>query len=675
METNNSSTTHCCHSPSDNGQEEHLYRILLRKAFVAGGFGILLFVLATFNFIPPLLTITGQLIWLVLGIITLFILWYAGRQFYVGGWKAFLKHHANMDTLIALGTGAAWVYSIIVTLIPRFVPQTAAHVYFEVAVIIIALVDLGQALEMRARGKTSSAIKRLIGLQAKTARVVRNQRELDIPIDEVLVGDVIRVRPGEKIPVDGVIVDGHSTIDQAMLTGEALPVQKTVGDKVVGASINKFGTFIYRAERVGQETVLAQMIALVKNAQASKPPIARLVDMVSGIFVPSVLIAAVITALIWFNFGPEPRTAFVLTTAMTVLIIACPCALGLATPISLMVGVGKAAENGILIRNGLALQQACKLTTIVLDKTGTITQGKPSVTSLYALNDYTESQLLQWAASVETGSEHPLAEAILNSAKEKQLELLSIKNFIAISGKGIQAQIPRRTILFGNAKFMAENQIDISALNSVAERMTQQAQTILYLAANNNAVGLIAVSDPIKRDAKAVITKLQQLGLKVIMITGDNEKAAKSVARQVGIQHVLADVLPQDKASKIKLLQSNNEIVAMVGDGINDAPALAQADVGFAMGNGTDVAIESAAITLMSGSLNGIVTAITVAKKTLRNIKQNLFGAFIYNAIGIPLAAGILYPWLGILLNPMIAGGAMALSSLTVVLNANRLRR
>lgn len=654
--------------------EWQLYHELLLKTAVAGVVGIILFAAGMLHLVSAVTTPIGQIIWIILGIITLAAMLYAGGHFFTGAWKAFWRHNANMDTLIALGTGAAWIYSMVVAIAPYIFPVQATHVYFEAAVIIIALVDLGQALEIRARGKTSEAIKRLIGLQPKTARVIRDGTEMDIPIEDVVPGDTIRVRPGEKIPVDGIIIEGHSTIDESMLTGEPLPVTKNIGDKVVGATINKLGTFLFKAEHVGKDTVLAQIIDLVKKAQGSKPSIARLADFVSSIFVPSVIIIAIVTALIWFNFGPQPKIIFMLVTAMTVLIISCPCALGLAAPISVMVGVGKAAEYGILIRNGEALQQSSKLTTIILDKTGTITKGKPTVTGLFPAEDWNQQKLLQWSASIEAGSEHPLAEAIVTAAKEKKLAMLNAQQFVAVTGKGVKATIEDKQVLLGNQKLMDDFHIDVGTLKNKIKELTKAAQTPMYLAVENKIAGIIAVADPIKEDSKAAVKRLQELGLKVVMITGDNQATAEAIAKQAGITQIIAEVLPQDKSQKVAELQSEGEIVGMVGDGINDAPALAQADVGFAIGTGTDIAIESADVTLMRGSLTSVADAIAISQNTIHNIKQNLFGAFIYNVIGIPIAAGILYPFFGILLNPIIAGAAMAFSSVTVVSNANRLR-
>jgi len=651
------------------------YRKLLKKAAFAAVVGFPQFIFGMAGFLPGFATGGGRGFWLGVGLLTLIVLYYSGGHFFSGAWKSARNHNANMDTLIALGTGTAWAYSMVIIGFPDLVPPMAQHAYFEAAAIIIAFINLGAALEMRARGKTSEAIKRLIGLQPKTARVVRDRIETDIPIEEVGREETLRIRPGERIAVDGDIIEGESSIDESMLTGEPVPVQKHVGDEVSAGTINKAGTFLFKASRIGKETALARIIEMVRTAQSSKPAIGRLVDKVSAIFVPSVMIIAVITFLAWINFGDGDQVfTFAIVTTMTVLIIACPCALGLATPISIMVAVGKAAEFGILIRNGDALQQAGKLKTIVLDKTGTITEGKPSVTNLTTLDDWTEEKLVQWGASLEQGSEHPLAEAIVTAASEKQIGLLQVQNFAAIAGHGVEALIEGKTVLLGNRKLMSDRDIDISLLEIPAHEFTLQAQTPMFLSVNGKAAGIISVADAIKPDAKEAIQRMHDNGLKVVLLTGDNPVTAEAVAAQVGIDEVIAEVLPQDKAAKVSSLQARQECVAMVGDGINDAPALATADVGFAIGTGTDVAIESADITLMRGSLHGVVDAIAISNATVRNIKQNLFGAFVYNALGIPIAAGVLYPFIGVLLNPMIAGGAMAMSSVTVVSNANRLR-
>ena len=654
------------------------YRALLRQSAVAALVGFPLMFMDWFGVMPHVQG-GGQIFWMVVTVVTLGVMVYSGARFYTGMWKSFKVHNANMDTLIGLGTGAAWVYSTLITLVPEVVPEAARHVYFEAAAIIIALINLGSALETRARGKTSQAIKRLIGLQPKTARVIRDGKDLDIDIAEVGLDDTVRVRPGEKIPVDGVVIDGHSSVDEAMLTGEPMPVEKKVGDHVTGGTLNKTGAFLFQAKRIGKDTALARIVELVRQAQNSKPAIGRLADKISAVFVPAVLIIAVLTFLVWFNVGPEPRASFTLVATMTVLIIACPCALGLATPISIMVGVGKAAEYGVLIRNGEALQQAGKLTTVVLDKTGTVTLGRPAVTALLPMSDWNESDLLQIAASVEAASEHPLAQAMLDAAKSRGLELLRTENFAAVAGHGISARVIRSasekaSVLFGNQKLMDSHKVDINVLAPRVAGLAAQAQTAMYLAVDGKLAGVVAVADPVKDDSKAAIARLHAIGLKVVMLTGDQLATARAVAQHVGVDEVIADVLPQDKAAKVVALQQRGEIVGMVGDGINDAPALAQADVGFAIGTGTDVAMESADVTLMRGSLHGVADAIAVSRATVRNIKQNLFGAFIYNLLGIPVAAGILYPMFGVLLNPMIAGAAMAMSSVTVVTNANRLR-
>lgn len=499
-------------------------------------------------------------------------------------------------------------------------------------------------------------------------------QEVDVPIAEVRLGETLRVRPGEKIAVDGKLIEGHSLVDESMLTGEPMPVEKNVGSEVAGGTLNKSGTFLFTATRVGKDTALSRIVEMVRQAQGAKPAIGRLADTVSAWFVPTVLIIAITAFVVWFAVGPEPRLNFAMVAAVTVLVIACPCALGLATPMSVMVGVGKAAEHGILIRNGDALQQAGQLTTVVLDKTGTVTLGKPSVTALIPAEGWDENTLLQIAASLETGSEHPLAEAVTAAAKERGLLLASPKDFQAVAGHGVQGHVDGRAVFFGNVRFMERQAIDTHAMQSQARQLAEQAATPMFLALDNTLAGIIAVADPIKPDSREAIARLHKLGIRVIMLTGDNVATAQAVAKQVGIDAVHAEVLPQDKDKQVTTLIAQGEKVGMVGDGINDAPALARADVGFAIGTGTDVAIESADITLMSGSLHGVPNAIAISRATVRNIRQNLFGAFIYNVLGIPIAAGVLYPLFGLLLNPMIAGAAMAMSSVTVVSNAGRLR-
>ena len=650
------------------------YRQLLRETAVSAVIGIVILLVMLVGLLPPLTETSGRLVGTFLSILCLVVLVYAGGNFFTGAWKSFKNRIANMDTLIAVGTGMAWLYSTFIIFYPFSSSETERHLYFDTAVIIITLIKLGAALEMRARGKTSQAIKRLIGLQPKTARVIREGEERDIAIDQVLLDDIVRVRPGEKIPVDGVIAEGHSSVDESMLTGEPIPVEKFLGDEVVAGTFNKLGTFTFKATRVGRDTALARIIELVRRAQNTKPAIGRLVDRVSGVFVPVVLIVAVLTAMIWFNFGPDPKSTFMIVTAMSVLIIACPCALGLATPISIMVGVGKAAEYGVLIRKGDSLQQAGQLTTVVLDKTGTITEGRPSVTTIEPLSGWNERQILQIAASVEVGSEHPLAQSIIESAKNQGIELQPVESFEAIAGHGVKAKLKEQTVLFGNQKLMEKNGVDLLSLPEKAHELATYGQTSMYLAVDRSAAGIVAISDPVKSDSKAAIERLHNLGVKVVMLTGDNKATADAVAKQTGIDEVIAEVLPEDKSKEVTKLQQKGERVGMVGDGINDAPALASADVGFAIGSGTDIAIESADIALMRGSLHGVPDAIKISKATLRNIKENLFGAFIYNILAIPIAAGLLYPFTGLLLNPIIAGAAMAMSSVTVVSNANRLR-
>ncbi len=650
------------------------YKRLMREMTIALSLGIPLMIYGLLGGAMTVTTNTERVAWLAVGLATLGVMVFSGKHFFVGAWKSLLNHNANMDTLIALGTGTAWLYSMVVVFFPSVIPDMARHVYFEATAMIIGLINLGLALELKARGKTSEAIKRLIGLQVKTARVIRDGEEIDISIDRVLLNDQVRVRPGEKIPVDGVVLEGHTAVDESMLTGEPMPVEKAKDDQLVGGTINKSGSVVFKATRIGKDTALAQIITMVKRAQNSKPPIGRLADVIAGYFVPVIMIIAVTSALVWLNAGPSPALAYAIVSATTVLIIACPCALGLATPMSVMVGVGKAAETGVLIRNGEALQTASKITAMVLDKTGTITQGSPRVTKIHLAKATEENTVLQLAASLEAGSEHPLALAIVESAKEHQLMLEPVKSFNAIAGQGVKGVVVGKQLLFGNEKLMREKDVEISPYIDSAQAMAEAAQTPMYLAVDGSLAALIAVADPVKEDSIAAIQRLQRNNIRVVMLTGDNRATAKAVADKVGIKEFFAEVLPEDKVKKVAELQMQDEIVGMTGDGINDAPALALANVGFAIGTGTDVAIESADITLMRGSLHGLADAIAVSKATLGNIKQNLFGAFIYNAAGVPVAAGVLYPFFGLLLSPVIAGAAMAFSSLTVVSNANRLR-
>jgi Cu+-exporting ATPase len=601
-------------------------------------------------------------------------MYYSGGHFYQGAIKSFKLRQANMDTLIALGTGAAWFFSTAAIDFSDILPSGSNHAYFEAAAIILAFINLGSALEMKARGKTSSAIRQLIGLQPRTARVVREGQEIDVPIADIGLGETLRVRPGEKIAVDGLVLEGHSSIDESMLTGESIPVEKSEGAEVIAGTINGNGSFLFKATRIGRDTLLAHIISSVRQAQASKPEIARLVDKVASVFVPVVVGIAAFTFLVWLIFGPSPSLGYAFVTAMTVLVIACPCALGLATPISIMVSVGRAAQKGILIRNGDALQSAGKLTCVVLDKTGTVTEGKPSVSSVEAAEGYEIDGVLRLAASLETGSEHPLASAIIAEADKRGLERLPIQSFNAVLGRGVQATIEDHAVLLGNQAFMDENKVDCGELSERVKVLAKQGQTPVLLAADGKVIGLVAVADPIKADSASAVAKLKQLGVKVLMVTGDNQATAQAIAALAGITEVRAQVMPQDKAEVVKELQARGEIVGMVGDGINDAPALAQANVGFAIGTGTDIAIESGDVVIMKGSITKVVDAMELSRATVLNIKQNLFGAFIYNTLSIPIAAGLLYPAFGILLNPMIAGAAMAMSSVTVVTNANRLR-
>ena len=578
------------------------YKKLMRDTFIALSLGVPLMIYSIVVGEMTVETNLERISWLVVGILTFGVMYFSGKHFYVGAWKSFKNHSANMDTLIALGTGTAWLYSMVVVFAPDAVPLMARHVYFEATAMIIGLIDLGLALEIKARGKTSEAIKRLIGLQAKTATVVRDNKEVQIGIEQVLFNDIVKVKPGEKIPVDGVVLEGHTSIDESMLTGEPMPAEKAEEDEVVAGTLNKSGMILFRATRVGKDTALAQIINMVKRAQNSKPPIGRLADVISAFFVPVVMITSVLSALAWLNFGPEPAIAFAIVSATTVLIIACPCALGLATPMSVMVGVGKAAEAGVLIRNGEALQTASKITAMILDKTGTITEGAPKVTDIILAKATDEKDVLQLAASLESGSEHPLAQAIVESALDQDIELLKIEAFNAITGFGVEASCNNKALLFGNDKLMKLKGIDLTGFVEQAQSLAKEAKTPMYFAVDGELAAIIAVADPIKSDSISAIKRLQANGIRVIMLTGDNKETAAAVAKKVGISEFLAEVLPEDKANKVKELQEGGEIVGMTGDGINDAPALALADVGFAIGTGTDVAIESADITLMRGS-------------------------------------------------------------------------
>ncbi|WP_347708035.1 heavy metal translocating P-type ATPase [Clostridium sp. D43t1_170807_H7] len=595
-----------------------------------------------------------------------------GYKFYYIGYKNLFKLSPNMDSLIAIGTSAAFIYSLYGTYkIYTGDGSYAMSLYYEAAVTILALITLGKYLEAISKGKTSQAIKKLMGLAPKTATIVRDGKELGIPIDEVIVGDIIIVKPGEKLPVDGEVIEGATAIDEAMLTGESIPVEKTVGSKVIGASINKTGFIKYKATKVGKDTALSQIIKLVEDAQGSKAPIAKMADIIASYFVPIVIVLAILASIGWIIAGENG--VFALTIFISVLVIACPCALGLATPTAIMVGTGKGAEYGVLIKGGEALEITHKIDTIVFDKTGTITEGKPVVTDIITTT-ISENELLSIAASSEKGSEHPLGEAIVKGAEERNIKFKEISNFKAIPGHGIQVEIEGKTILLGNKKLMSENSIEVGELGVKSDKLANEGKTPMYIAINNKLEGIIAVADTVKPSSKEAIENLHKMGIKVAMITGDNKKTAHAIAKQVGIDIVLAEVLPEDKANEVKKLQEKGSKVAMVGDGINDAPALAQADIGIAIGTGTDVAIESANIVLMKGDLRDVATAIKLSKATIRNIKQNLFWAFGYNVLGIPVAMGVLHIFGGPLLNPMIGAAAMSLSSVSVLANALRLR-
>ena len=668
-------------APVDKQEEAHAreYRKLMNKFWFAAAISVIVMVTAYYQVVPILRDLSMdslRMLWGVTALLTLPVMFWSGSDFFTGAWAAFKHRSANMNTLITLGTGAAWLYSTFAILFPSVFPEGTSEPFYDVVAVVIALVVLGQALELRAKGQSSSAIKKLLGLQAKTARVIRDGKEMDLPVEEVLVGDVIQVRPGEKVPVDGVIIEGSSAVDESMLTGESLPASKKMGDEVIGATINKTGAFKFRTTKVGKDTALAQIVKMVQDAQNSKAPIARLADIISGYFVPIVLILAVWTFVIWFVVGPQPQFVYALVTSVTVLIIACPCALGLATPMSLMVGIGKGAESGILIRSGEALQTARAIQTVVLDKTGTITKGKPELTDVVTMDDgqWTMEEILRFSASVEKVSEHPLAQAIVEGAQARKLELAEVKDFDAIPGHGVSAKVEGKSILIGNLKLMNRENIALGSLEEKSKSLADDGKTPMFIALDGKAAGIIAVADTVKEDSAEAIAVLQKMGIEVVMITGDNRRTAEAIARKVGITRVLAEVLPEDKANNIQQLQAEGKKVAMVGDGINDAPALAQADVGLAIGTGTDVAIEASDITLIKGSLKGVVTAIEVSRATMNNIYQNLVGAFFYNTLGVPVAMGVLFPFFGLLLSPLIAGAAMAFSSVTVVGNANRLR-
>ena len=602
---------------------------------------------------------------------------WVGWPFYQGTWAALKQKSADMSTLIALGTSAAYLYSAAVAFLPQaFIGLgVGTHVYFDTAVMILTLIILGRLLEARARGQTSEAIRKLMGLQARTARVWRGGETVDIPVREVVIDDLVLVRPGEKVPVDGVITEGHSTLDESMLTGESLPLDKAAGDPVFGATLNRTGGFTLRATRVGRDTVLAQIVRLVEEAQGSKAPIQRLADEVARVFVPAVVGVALLTFAAWLLWGPRPALAFALLNFVAVLIIACPCALGLATPTAIRVGTGKGAELGILFKSSPALETAHKLQTVVFDKTGTLTQGQPSVTDIAAHNGFAESEVLRLAASAEQASEHPVAQAMLAAARADGLELEAARDAEALPGQGMSAQVGAQSVLIGNHALMQQAGVSMGKLDEIAERLAGDGKTPVFVALDRRAAGIIAIADTLKSHAREAVDALRRLDLEVLMLTGDHRRSAQTVARQLGIDTVLAEVMPDQKAAQVKQLQAQGKRVAVVGDGINDAPALAQADVGIAIGSGTDVALAAADVTLVSGDVRGVATAMQLSRRTMRTIRQNLFWAFIYNLLGVPVAAGVLYPVFGVLLNPALAAAAMALSSVSVVCNSLRLRR
>ncbi|MCB1984491.1 MAG: copper-translocating P-type ATPase [Nitrosomonas sp.] len=617
--------------------------------------------------------------WIQLVLATPVVLW-AGKPFFERGWASLKSRNLNMFTLIAMGTGVAWLYSIVATLVPGIFPEAfrqdgAVAVYFEASAVITVLVLLGQVLELKARERTGGAIRALLDLAPKTARRIKeNGNDEDVPLDQIKVGDLLRVRPGEKVPLDGIVTEGRSAVDESMVTGESMAVKKAPENKVIGGTMNQTGSFVMKAERVGKDTMLSQIVHMVAEAQRSRAPIQRLADIVASWFVPAVILVAVLAFIIWGVYGPSPAFSYALIAAVSVLIIACPCALGLATPMSIMVGVGKGAQAGVLIKNAEALERMEKVDTLVIDKTGTLTEGKPTVTKIVAAEGFAEDDLLALAASLEQGSEHPLAHAIVMAAKDKELEFSAADEFDSPTGKGVIGKINGQAVALGNAMLMEEKAVDVSALSTQADELRSDGATVIFIAVDGQVAGILAIADPIKETTPDAIKAIQNQGIHIVMLTGDNRRTAESVAKTLGIEAVEAEILPEDKGKIVKKLRDEGRIVAMAGDGTNDAPALAAADVGIAMGTGTDVAMESAGVTLLKGDLTGIVRARKLSVATMRNIRQNLFFAFIYNTAGVPIAAGILYPFFGVLLSPVIAAAAMSLSSVSVISNALRLR-
>ena len=644
-----------------------------QRAIVAAlaGFGIMAGDMS--GLFPPFAD--NQLFWFILALACLGVMYFSGKSYYVTAWKQARHRSSNMDTLVALGTSAAWLASVIIIIKPDFIPGRESHLYLDASVMILAFLQFGHALETRAKRTTSEAISSLVGLRARSARVVREGQEVEIPVSLLHLGDTVRVRPGEKIPIDGEIAAGHSSVDESMLTGEPLPVKKGKGDPVTGGTINESGSFIFTVTSRGEDTTLAHIINMVKRAQLSKPPIGRLADKVSSVFVPTVICIAIVTFIVWYLVAPDPRLAYALTAGIAVLVIACPCALGLATPIAIMVGTSRAAELNILIRNSDGLQSAATLTHLVVDKTGTLTMGRPTITDIHPAAGGDRAQLLQLAATLEAGSEHPLAEAVLSSAKEQGVEPLPLQDFKAVTGRGVQALVNGKTCYLGNHHFILDKGLALpDELHAISDEQAGQGATPIWLGNEQQVLGLLILRDPVRDDSARAVKALQKQGVEVVMCTGDNRATAEAVARELAIGEVHAELLPEEKLQVVQALQEEGYKVGMVGDGVNDAPALAQADTGFAIGSGTDVAIDNADITLAGDSLAHVSVAIAISHATIRNIKQNLFGAFIYNVVGIPLAAGVFYPFTGWLLQPMFASAAMALSSVTVVTNANRLR-
>ena len=668
------------------GDEENPELVDMRRRFwISVALTIPLVTVAMGEHLPghPLARVatTETLSWLQLVLATPVVLW-GGLPFFVRGWQSVVNRSPNMFTLIGLGVSVAYLYSLVANLFPGIFPPSfrsesgEVAVYFEAAAVIVTLVLLGQVLELKARSRTGAAMKALLALAPKTARRLRDDgSEEDVPLDEVRPGDRLRVRPGEKVPVDGVVLEGTSGVDEAMVTGEPMPVEKKPGDRVVGATVNGTGSLVMRAERVGAETLLARIVQMVAEAQRSRAPIQKLADRVAGYFVPAVVLIAVATAVVWGLVGPEPRMAHALINAVAVLIIACPCALGLATPISIMVATGKGATAGVLFRNAEAIEVLRKVDTLVIDKTGTLTEGKPKLVTVDPAIGWDETGLLRLAASLERGSEHPLAAAIVSGAQDRGVETGGTESFESVTGKGVKGRVDGRSVILGNRKLFESLGIDPGELAGKAEALRKEGQTVMFVAADGKAAGLLGVADPVKGTTPEAIRQLHEEGIRIVMLTGDSKTTAEAVAGKLGIDEVLAEVLPEQKADAVKRLQGEGRIVAMAGDGINDAPALAQAQVGIAMGTGTDVAMESAGVTLVKGDLRGIVRARRLSRATMRNIRQNLFFAFAYNALGVPVAAGVLYPFSGILLSPVIAAAAMSFSSVSVVGNALRLRR